>query len=87
MLDKDNSIRSCSSDLVENDYIEERDGQKRVVVNEWEKLTAPSNRRLNVKGIDTPLIFTWSIDRLTIVGKLQDSIIFYNDVDVFVLDF
>lgn len=87
MLDKENSIKSSPGELVENDNVEERDKQKRTVVNEWEKLTAPSNRRLSVQGMSTPLLFDWSIDRLTIVGKLQDSIVFHNDTDVFVLDF
>lgn len=54
MLDKENSIKSSPGELVENDNVEERDKQKRTVVNEWEKLTAPSNRRLSVQGMSTP---------------------------------
>lgn len=53
-------------------------GQKRgknqgrnLLINQWEKLAALSNRRLSVKGIDTPIKLGWSIDRITIVGKIK----------------
>lgn len=57
------------------------------IVNEWEKLTALSNRRLNVKGIDTPLKLSWSIDRITIVGKLKENLYYHRGNDVLILDF
>ncbi|MEJ4619774.1 replication protein, partial [Enterococcus faecium] len=36
-----------------------------IIVNEWENLTALSNRRLSVPFMDTPLKIQWSIDRIT----------------------
>ncbi|HCR2875728.1 TPA: hypothetical protein ONV53_002763 [Enterococcus faecium] len=45
-----------------------------IIVNEWENLTALSNRRLNVQNMYTPLKMQWSIDRITIVGKLKENI-------------
>ena len=44
-----------------------------IIVNEWENLTALSNRRLNVQNMYTPLKMQWSIDRITIVGKLKED--------------
>ncbi|MCU2061629.1 replication protein, partial [Enterococcus faecium] len=44
-----------------------------IIVNEWENLTALSNRRLNVQNMYTPLKMQWSIDRITIVGKLKEN--------------
>ncbi|HCA4877708.1 TPA: replication initiation factor domain-containing protein [Enterococcus faecium] len=61
--------------------------QKRVIVNEWEKLTALSNRRLNVQNLNTPLKLQWSIDRITIVGKLKENIYYHTQNDVLILDF
>ncbi|HFM8402307.1 TPA: replication protein, partial [Enterococcus faecium] len=48
-----------------------------IIVNEWENLTALSNRRLNVKTFYTPLKIRWSIDRITIVGKLKENIYYH----------
>lgn len=56
-------------------------------MNEWEKLTAPSNRRLSVNSIDTPLKLNWSIDRITIVGKLKENIYYHTQNDVLILNF
>ncbi|RCF96659.1 replication protein, partial [Enterococcus faecium] len=44
--------------------------KKRTIVNEWEKLTALSNRRLNVQTLVQTIKLNWSIDRITIVGKV-----------------
>ncbi|MBH0826684.1 hypothetical protein FRZ26_14270 [Enterococcus faecium] len=44
------------------------------IINEWENLTALSNRRLSVQTLTTPLKIQWSIDRITIVGKLKENI-------------
>ncbi|MGT2669522.1 hypothetical protein ACVRWY_09385, partial [Streptococcus porcorum] len=47
-------------------------GDKGIVVNEWENLAAPSNRRLthqNLRFLSFDL--DWSIDRITIVGVLN----------------
>ena len=57
------------------------------IVNEWENLTALSNRRLNVKTFYTPLKIRWSIDRITIVGKLKENIYYHTQNDVLILDF
>lgn len=57
------------------------------IVNEWEKLTALSNRRLNVQSLNTPLKIQWSIDRITIVGTLNENIYYHTQNDVLILDF
>ncbi|HBH5563389.1 TPA: replication initiation factor domain-containing protein [Enterococcus faecium] len=58
-----------------------------MIVNEWENLTALSNRRLNVQNMYTPLKMQWSIDRITIVGKLKENIYYHTQNDVLILDF
>ncbi|HDL2533783.1 TPA: replication initiation factor domain-containing protein, partial [Enterococcus faecium] len=58
-----------------------------MIVNEWENLTALSNRRLNVQNLNTPLKLQWSIDRITIVGKLKENIYYHTQNDVLILDF
>lgn len=55
--------------------------------NEWENLTALSNRRLNVQNLNTPLKLQWSIDRITIVGKLKENIYYHTPNDVLILNF
>lgn len=54
-------------------------GNNGLIINEWEELTAPSYRRLSVKSLDTPIKIKWSIDRITIVGKLQEEILVVQD--------
>ena len=49
----------------------ERTEEKNLVINQWEKLAALSNRRLSVKTFYTLAKFGWSIDRITIVGNLK----------------
>ena len=56
-------------------------------MNEWEKLTALSNRRLSVQTTTTPLKFNWSIDRITIVGKLEENLYYHRGNDILILDF
>ncbi|HBH6688207.1 TPA: replication initiation factor domain-containing protein [Enterococcus faecium] len=58
-----------------------------IIVNEWENLTALSNRRLNVQNLNTPLKLQWSIDRITIVGKLKENIYYHTPNDVLILNF
>ena len=58
-----------------------------IIVNEWENLTALSNRRLSVQGTTTPLKLQWSIDRITIVGKLKENIYYHTPNDVLILNF
>lgn len=41
------------------------------ILNEWEKLAALSNRRLTLSFGNILANFSWSIDRLTIVGELK----------------
>ncbi|HIF1368909.1 TPA: replication initiation factor domain-containing protein, partial [Enterococcus faecium] len=62
-------------------------GKKRTIVNEWEKLTAPSNRRLNVGESVKMIKMDWSIDRITIVGTLNENIYYHTQNDVLILDF
>lgn len=61
--------------------------KKGTIINEWEKLTAPSNRRLSVDDKVHPLKLSWSIDRITIVGKLKENIYYHTPNDVLILDF
>ena len=61
--------------------------KKGTIINEWEKLTAPSNRRLSVDDKVYPLKLSWSIDRITIVGKLKENIYYHTPNDVLILDF
>lgn len=62
-------------------------GKQSLIVNEWEKLTAPSYRRLSVQSLDTPLKIHWSIDRITIVGKLKEQIYYQAENDLLILNF
>jgi len=61
--------------------------KNKIIVNEWEKLTALSNRRLSVQTLSTPLKYRWSIDRLTIVGKLKENLYYHRADDILILDF
>ncbi|MET2004764.1 hypothetical protein, partial [Enterococcus faecalis] len=54
------------------------------IVNEWEKLTALSNRRLNAQTMCNPLKMQWSIDRITIVGTLRKNIYYHTTHDVLI---
>lgn len=47
-------------------------GDERTLLNEWEKLTALSNRRLTMQSLHILFNLTWSIDRITIVGELNE---------------
>lgn len=62
-------------------------GKKQIIVNEWEKLTALSNRRLSVGESVKTIKMSWSIDRITIVGKLKENIYYHTQNDVLILDF
>lgn len=64
-----------------------RGREKRTTLNEWEKLTAPSNRRLSVEDRDTLIKLNWSIDRITIVGKLKESIWYHTDNGTILVNF
>ncbi|MDO7990559.1 replication protein, partial [Enterococcus faecium] len=55
--------------------------KKGTIINEWEKLTALSNRRLNVQNLNTPLKLQWSIDRITIAGKLKENSYYHTPID------
>lgn len=57
------------------------------LINEWENLTALSNRRLSVKGIDIPIRLGWSIDRITIVGKVKKFTWIRDNLEPIELDF
>ena len=64
-----------------------RGREKRTTLNEWEKLTAPSNRRLNMESLPNPILFLWSIDRITIVGKLKEDIWYRTDNGTILVNF
>ncbi|HAQ6023386.1 TPA: replication initiation factor domain-containing protein, partial [Enterococcus faecium] len=61
--------------------------KKGIIVNEWEKLNRISNRRLSVDDKVHPLKLSWSIDRITIVGKLNDTIAYWTQNGVVFVDF
>ncbi|HBL3512839.1 TPA: replication protein, partial [Enterococcus faecium] len=42
---------------------------------------------LSVQTLTTPLKIQWSIDRITIVGKLKENIYYHTQNDVLILDF
>lgn len=69
-------------------FKEEQNLSKRgTIINEWEKLTALSNRRLSVGESVKTIKMSWSIDRITIVGKLKENIYYHTQNDVLILDF
>lgn len=65
----------------------ERTERKNLVINQWEKLAALSNRRLSVKTFYTLVKFGWSIDRITIVGNLKKFTWVRDDLTPIELDF
>lgn len=67
--------------------IEGRGSQKRTTINQLEKLNRISNRRLSVQTLTTPLKLNWSIDRITIVGKLTDTIAYRTQNGLIFVDF
>ncbi len=62
-------------------------GKRGTIVNEWEKLNRISNRRLKYQSLTLPLKMDWSIDRITIVGTLNENIYYHTQNDVLILDF
>lgn len=57
-------------------------GDSGLLINEWEKLTAPSNRRLTMQTLHfLPFDLSWSIDRITIVGELNEFSVAYTFVN------
>lgn len=60
---------------------------KNLLINQWEKLAALSNRRLSVKTFYTPFKLGWSIDRITIVGKTKKFIWVRDNLEPIELDF
>lgn len=61
--------------------------EKKILINEWENLGALSNRRLSVKTFYTSFRLSWSIDRITVVGKLKKYYWIRDDFQVIELDF
>lgn len=62
-----------SNELQVLDPIQRREkGDRGIVINEWEKLTAPSNRRLTHQNLRFLFSLSWSIDRITVVGNLKE---------------
>lgn len=69
-------------------FEEEQNLSKRgTIVNEWEKLNRISNRRLSVGESVKTIKMSWSIDRITIVGKMKENIYYHTQNDVLILDF
>lgn len=61
--------------------------EKNLLINEWEKLAALSNRRLSVQSLTTSFKLCWSIDRITVVGELKKYRWVRDDLQVIDLDF
>lgn len=57
------------------------------LINEWENLTALSNRRLSTHTLCRPFGLAWSIDRITIVGKVKKFTWIRENLDPIELDF
>lgn len=75
------------NEMMNQKKIQPRDSQKRIVVNECEKLTALSNRRLKYQSLTLCLKLNWSIDRITIVGKLNEMIAYRTQNGLVFVDF
>nr|AAB08925.1 ORF2 [Enterococcus faecium] len=58
--------------------IEGRGAEKRTTINQLEKLNRISNSGLSVQGTTTPLKLNF--DRITIVGKLNDTIAYWTKI-------
>ena len=57
-----------SNEIQVLDPTQEEKRDKGIVINEWEKLTAPSNRQLSIQNLHfLSFDLDWSIDRITIV--------------------
>lgn len=57
---------------VEDGLLKSAEKGKDLLLNEWEKLTALSNRRLTHQTLRFFFDLVWSIDRITIVGLLRE---------------
>jgi len=79
-----NDIQLDKSNAQDPKRIFSKKGQ---LLNEWESLTALSNRRLNMESFPTPFLLSWSIDRITIVGRLNDSILYHSQYQSIFIDF
>jgi hypothetical protein len=67
----------------------ERDFSRKGTINNLHNFFAAlSNRRLSVQSLGQPIILNWSIDRITIVGKLKEKIhIHHENLSVDEVDF
>ena len=62
-----------SNEIQVLDPIQRREkGERGLLINEWENLAAPSNRRLTHQNLRFLFSLSWSIDRITIVGNLKE---------------
>lgn len=69
-----------SNEIQVFDGIKERSSEEQgTLLNEWEKLTAVSNRRLTTHNLCTIENFKlrWSIDRITVVGQAKEDILHF----------
>lgn len=67
--------------------IEGRGSEKRTTINQLEKLNRISNRRLKYQSLTLCLKLDWSIDRITIVGKLNEMIAYRTQNGLVFVDF
>lgn len=58
-----------------------------LLINEWENLAALSNRRLSAQNLVHSFRLSWSIDRITVVGKVKKYFWIRDDFQVIELDF
>lgn len=61
--------------------------KKRTLGNLAQKSNRISNRRLNAQSMCIPLKFSWSIDRITIVGTLKKNILYHTSNGSVFIDF
>lgn len=67
--------KNNDNEITENNNIERNFSKIDPLINEHEKLTALSNRRLKVQNLSLSVKLSWKIDRITVVGTLKESIL------------
>lgn len=70
-----------------NGYKRGKNQGQNLLINQWEKLAALSNRRLSVQNLPTSFRLAWSIDRITIVGKVKKFAWIRDNLEPIELDF
>lgn len=67
--------KNNDNEITENNKIERNFSKINPLINEHENLTTTSNRRLKYQNVNLAINLAWSIDRITVVGKLKQNIL------------